>query len=155
MLSIECLEESLPQPAGLVLISPWLDTSLRDFKQGSPLVETCYVVTANASVPFMFNLFRGTYAGDDPGVNPLYRKPQEIMHMAPQLILTGGAETALEDGKDWADLCEQAGIKHQFHIEPGQLHIYAMGSAWLDPLIRKKTDDMIIGWMDQCLEAST
>lgn len=142
----------LPQPAGSVLISPWLDTSLRTYESGSPLVETDYVVTANTSVPYMFNLFRGSYPGDSPEVNPLYRAPEEISHLNPQLILVGGAEMALDDGKDWAALCKKAGVRHELVIEWGQLHIYAMGSEWLDPKIRAKTDAKIIGWIKQCVD---
>jgi acetyl esterase/lipase len=152
MASIELSSKGLPQPAGSVLISPWLDTSLQYYASGSPLVETDYVVTANTSVPQMFQMFRGLYPGDSPEVNPLRRDLSELRLLNPQLILVGGGEMALEDGKDWAKMCQNAGVKHELIIEWGQLHIYAMGSAWVGPNIRAKTDSKIINWIQQCVE---
>lgn len=115
-------------------------------------METDYVVTANTSVPQMFQLFRGSYAGDSPEVNPLRRNLSELSHLSPQLMFVGGGEMALDDGKDWAEMCKNASVKHEIIIEWGQLHIYAMGSAWLDSNIREKTDSKIMSWILQCVE---
>lgn len=148
--SIELPGLNLPQPAASILISPWLDTSLSLYNAGgNPTSQTDYINTSNTSVPAMFRLFLGEADGSDPGVNPLHRQPDEIRFLNPQLILTGGAEMAMFDGRQWADLCARAGIKHELTLEWGQLHIYAMGSAWVDPGVRLKTDNRILEWIDE------
>ncbi|KAL2831018.1 alpha/beta-hydrolase [Aspergillus pseudoustus] len=142
---------NLPQPACSVLISPWLDTSLSLYAAGgNPLSTTDYVNTANTSVPLMFGLFLGGKKdGSDPDVNPLCRKPNEMHFLNPQLILTGGAEMAMWDGRRWAHLCGEAGVSHELVVEWGQLHIYAMGSKWVERRVREKTEERIISWIDE------
>jgi len=154
MAGLELEKLRLPQPAGTVLMSPWLDTSLRQYDGGSPLIESDYVVTANWSVPMMFKMFLGDMPGESPDVNPLFREPKEIRNLSPQLILVGGAEYAMQDGRDWSYLCKAAGVKHRLVVEWGQLHIFAMGSRWVDPEIRQRTDNTIIDWVQCCMRGS-
>ncbi|KAF5640798.1 hypothetical protein F52700_3509 [Fusarium sp. NRRL 52700] len=145
--AIELLRLGLPQPAATILISPWIDMSLTAYRGGNPAVETDYFIVANEAVPRLARLFAGDFALDSPEVNPLSRQPEEIHGLCPQLILAGGAEFALYDSKAWAQLCAAAKVRQQLHVEWGHLHIYALGSRWIDPAIRKRTDLMIIGWM--------
>lgn len=147
MVGLELPKYHLPQPAATVLISPWLDASLRQFNGGSPLVETDYVVTANTSVPMMYSMFLGDVPGNAPEVNPLCRDPNELKSLSPQLILTGGAEYAMQDGRDWSYLCRKAAITHELIVEWGQLHIFAMGSKWVHPDVRARTDKKIVDWI--------
>lgn len=147
--AIELPRLNLPQPAASVLISPWLDTSLSLYNAGgNPTSVTDYIRTSNTSVPAMFRLFLGDTDGSDPAVNPLHREPDQIRFLNPQLILTGGAEMAMLDGRHWAALCSRAGVKHKLVLEWGQLHIYAMGSAWVDPWVRRQTDHRIVAWIE-------
>lgn len=117
-------------------------------------MESDYVITANTSVPKMFSLFLGGADGESPDVNPLYCDPKEIetVKLNPQLIMVGAAEYALQDGKGWAEICKKAYIKHKLVLEWGQLHIYAMGSKWLEPGVRAQTEKTIIDWIGQCVE---
>ncbi|KAF5573174.1 hypothetical protein FPANT_12545 [Fusarium pseudoanthophilum] len=149
---IELLRLGLPQPAATVLVSPWIDMAMTAYEGGNPAVETDYFIMANEAVPRLTRLFVGDFALDSPEVNPLSRQPEEINGLSPQLILAGAAEFALYDSKAWAKLCETAKVHHQLHVEWGQLHIYAMGSRWIDPVIRKRTDLKIISWIAKHLK---
>ncbi|KAF9889090.1 hypothetical protein FE257_008067 [Aspergillus nanangensis] len=131
MAALELPSRGLPSPSGSILISPWMDASLQSYEGGNPTMATDYVNTANTSVPMMFRQFLGDTDGKDPDANPLYQSPGTI-HKAflstPQLILTGGAEMAKEDGRRWAGLCRQANVPYQLVLEWAQMHIYALGS---------------------------
>lgn len=122
------------------------------YEGGNLAVESDYFIMANEAVAPLARLFSGDFAPDSPEVNPLSRQPEEIYGLSPQLILAGAAEFALYDSKAWAKLCEAAKVHHQLHIEWGQLHIYAMGSRWIDPMIRKRTDLKIISWITKHLK---
>ncbi|KIW78550.1 hypothetical protein Z517_08388 [Fonsecaea pedrosoi CBS 271.37] len=149
---LKLLELGLPQPAGSVLVSPWLDLALDAFRGGNASVETDYVVTGNTILPLFTDMFlRGTgLKGSDAEINPLRRKPSELKGLHRQLIFVGSAEVVTQEGKRWADVCEAADIEHKLVIEPGQLHVYAMGSSWIDPGVRNKTDDIIVDWIWDC-----
>ncbi|RFU29303.1 hypothetical protein B7463_g7036, partial [Scytalidium lignicola] len=148
--AIELFRVGLPQPAGSVLISPWIDLSLRAYNGGNSNVLGDYFLAANEAVPQLAAMFRGSLPGTSTEVNPLYILPDKISSLNPQLIFVGGAEFALQDSKEWAALCEKANVKHKLVVEWGQLHVYALGSRLLDPKIRTKTDALIISWILEC-----
>jgi acetyl esterase/lipase len=150
--AIELTQLELPQPAGSVLISPWMDMSLRAYQGGNAHVESDFLVTANNFVPIVTSMFLGGLSGTSPDVNPLFRSADEIRKLKPQLILVGGAEFALQDSKEWAALCEKANVRHELVVEWGQLHVYALGSKFVDPHVRGKTDAKIVGWIKHCLD---
>lgn len=153
--SIHCQHQHLPQPAGSVLISPWMDMTMRAHVGGNALVETDYVIHANQSTPVLVSQWLNGCPPDSPEANPLYRNADEIPGLNPQLILVGAGEFALRDSIDWAALCATAGVKHQLVREWGQLHIYALGSKWLAPKIRQRTEHSIIDWIKMCLTITT
>jgi acetyl esterase/lipase len=148
---IECLCAGLPQPAGSVLISPWMDMSMRSHEGGNALVETDYIITANKVCPIYVAKWLNGAPGTSKDVNPLFRQPAEVQGLNPQLILVGAGEFALQESKDLAKLCDEAMVQNELVCEWGQLHIYAMGSTWVDPTVRKRTDGKIIRWMKRCI----
>lgn len=139
----------LPQPAATILISPWIDMCLKAHEGGNAAVESDYFVMANTAVPSLVKLFIGDHPPDSPEVNPLLSTPEEIGRLSPQLIFTGAAEFARYDSEKWAELCHAAQVKCHLTIEWGQMHIYAVGSKFIDPAVRLKTDNMIIDWIKQ------
>lgn len=145
--AIELRRLGVPQPAAAVLISPWIDIALSAFEGGNAAVESDYFVMANEAVPRLARLFAGSYELDSPEVSPLLRKPEELRGLCPQLILAGAAEFALSDSKAWARMCADAGVPHKLHVEWAQLHIYAMGSRFIDPHVRRRTDLQILHWI--------
>ena len=150
--AIELKRLNLPQPAASVLISPWMDMALSAWEGGNPAVETDYFVMANQAVPALTALFIGDYAPTSPTVNPLVLQAEDLAGLNPQLIFVGAAEFALYDSKQWAQLCRAAKVECKLNIEWGQLHIYAVGSKWIDPAVRSKTDNMIVGWIKDHVE---
>ena len=150
--AIELHKLQLPQPAGRVLISPWIDMALSDYEGGCAWVESDYIVAANSLLPTLTAMFLGNAPDDMPDTNPLYQQPCDIDFLNPQLILVGSAEITLQDCKRWASLCKRANIRHELVIEWGRLHVYALGSAFLDPEICRKTDSKILGWIKTCLD---
>ncbi|KAL3472691.1 alpha/beta-hydrolase [Aspergillus californicus] len=151
---LSCLNakrNNLPQPGGAVLVSPWLDMALDSFKGGNALVETDYIVGANLTVPSFVNAWLNGEPGDSPLVNPLYCAPSDFEGMNPVLILVGGGEFALQEGKDLAKRLQDAGVRQHLEVEWGQMHLYALGSKWVDPVVRRKTDGMIYRWILECL----
>ncbi|OQU94469.1 hypothetical protein CLAIMM_00823 [Cladophialophora immunda] len=143
----------LPQPAATILISPWLDMNCKIYQGGNGAVETDYFMIANEAVPALAKLFVGDIPPDSPQVNPLHHKPGALEGLSPQLIFTGGAEFARYDSEKWAELCRAAGVECKLIIEWAQLHIYAVGSKFTDPAVRRKTDGMIIQWMKDHVQA--
>lgn len=148
---LRALKQSVDQPAGYILISPWIDHSGEPFDGGNALVETDYVVTANLMVPAMSSAFTRGLPGDAPEINPLFVDTQDIRGMSRQLILVGAAEFALAEGSRWASRCKKAGVEHTLIREYGQMHIYAMGSSWMPPSVRNKTDMLILDWIQESL----
>ena len=126
--------------------------SLRRYQGGNALAETDYVISANTLVPNLTAMWVGDLDGSSPEINPLFCRSEDIKALSPQLILAGGGEIVLEECRDLAALFAQANVKHKLIVEWGQLHIYAMGSAWVDPTVREKTDAEIVSWIDQALE---
>ena len=65
--------------------------------------------------------------------------------------LIGGAEFCHQDGRDLAVLCRRAGVKHELVWEWAQLHVFALGSAWVAPEVRARTDGRIVEWIKGCV----
>ncbi|OAP57404.1 hypothetical protein AYL99_08142 [Fonsecaea erecta] len=144
---------NLPQPAATILISPWLDMNCKIYEGGNGAVETDYFMVANKAVPALAKLFVGDVPGDSPEVNPLHHRPEALAGLGPQLIFTGGAEFARYDSEKWAELCRAAGVECKLIIEWAQIHIYAVGSKFTDPAVRRKTDGLIIQWIKEHVRA--
>ncbi|KIW25996.1 uncharacterized protein PV07_09128 [Cladophialophora immunda] len=146
----EIFQSGLPQPAGIILLSPWMDLSLSSFEGGNALVETDFVVHLNSTVPRLVKLFLDTAAPTSPEVNPLCRQPEELEFLPPTLTFVGGAEFALQEAKDLDALLNRTKVQHELVIDWGEMHIYALGSAFIDPMVRARTDDKIVKWIQSC-----
>jgi acetyl esterase/lipase len=119
---------------------------------GNALMDTDYVIGANTLTPDFAKRWLNGISPASPDANPLMREPKELKGLNPQLILVGGGEFALQEGKDWARLCCKAGVNHRIVCEWGQLHVYALGSTWLAPEVRRRTELSIVDWMKTCLD---
>jgi acetyl esterase/lipase len=118
---------------------------------GNALMDTDYVVGANTVTSTFAKKWLNGISPTSPEANPIYRKPEEFNELNPQLILVGAGEFALQEAKDWAAQCSKGGVQHEIICEWGQLHIYALGSAWITPSVRERTDQSIIAWIKLCL----
>lgn len=114
-------------------------------------METDFVVKANSNVAQLAKIFLNGIPSTSPEVNPIYRTPDELKFLPPTLILAGGAEFALQEAKDFGAQLNAAGVKCELRIEWGQMHIYALGSAFIDPKVREWTDMKILDWVSACI----
>lgn len=153
--SIELKRLRIPQPAASIMVSPWFDMALSSFGGGNALVETDYIVTANQGVPLFAKRWIGDIDGTSPEVNPLYCDPTDFQGLPPQLMLVGGGDFVVPECRDLARLFRVAGLRHEMVVEWGEFHLYALGSKWVHPEIRRKTDAHILGWVAEALETTT
>ena len=126
-----------------------MDMTLSHYVGGNSNVETDYVVTANTLVPMLLPMFLGGLSGTCPEVNPLYCDLEVVKQLNPQLVLVGSAEFVLQDSRAWATRCAEADLQHKLIVEWGQLHVYALGSRFLNPSIRERTDLEIVSWIKE------
>ena len=129
--------------------------TLASHEGGNPAVDTDYFLMVNETVPTLVSLFIGDISPKSSEVNPLCRRPEEISGLSPQLVFTGGAEFARRDSEKWAEMCHNSKVECKLIIEWGQLHVYALGSKFIDPETRDKTDNMILEWIKGHVQLQT
>jgi acetyl esterase/lipase len=118
---------------------------------GNALVETDYLVAANANVPDLWRQWLDGVAPTSADVNPLFCSASQIAGLNPQLIFVGAGEFALQEGKDWQKLCKEAQVHNHLKCEPEQMHIFSLGSDWLSASVRDRTDATIFQWIGRHL----
>jgi len=123
-LAVALREQGQTLPAGLVMISPYLDLTL-----------SLPSVTANARRDPMItalSLRRGGDAwrrdipADDPRVSPLFA---DLRGLPPVLVQAGGDEILLDDALGFSDRARAAGVKVRSHVYPGMWHNFQMFNA--------------------------
>ena len=114
-------EEGLPQPAGVFLISPWVDMTV-----SNPSYET------NAERDFYFSkpvvaglagMFLGNTDPRDPFASPAFA---DLAGMPPLYIQVGGDETLLDDATNLHERTLAAGSLSSLDIFPEQQHTFQM-----------------------------
>lgn len=118
-LCLKLRELELPQPAGIIAISPWTDLT----GSGSSYEENREKdVSISAEV---LAYFAGCYARDlsDPLVSPLFG---ELQDMPPSLIFTGDEEILRSDGEDMHRRLLSAGCTSELVVAPERWHGYLL-----------------------------
>lgn len=133
-LSMYLRDNRLPAPAGLILMSPWID-----------LTNSGESYTDNFDIDPLFGnssnnlLFHSSYIGDhdpmDPYISPLFG---DFKNLPPMLIQAGTHEVLLSDSKAAAKKAKAAGCKVRLSIYEGMFHVFQMAgelipesrSAW-------------------------
>jgi len=128
--------------------------ALRSFEGGNALVETDYIITANTGVPLFATRWIRDIDGASHEVNPLYCKSSDFHGLPPQLILVGGGDFVLPECRELSQRFTEAGLRHKMVVEWGEFHLYALGSKWVDPRTRAKTEATIFGWIAQALKVN-
>lgn len=111
----------IPEPARLVLISPWLDATLRHPE----------VVAANRLDPLLDlqglrdagRLYAGDRSPEDPLVSPLFGSLQGL---PPVTVLTGTHDLLLADARRFRDRARDAGLSVDYHEFPGMVHEWTL-----------------------------
>lgn len=114
-------DHGLPQPRALVLISPWLDVSVRRKEQA-----TLAAVDPLQDVPGLVEAGR-LYAGDldvtHPFVSPLNG---DLRGLAPITVFTGTLDLLHPDSIELAQKAELQGVPLALHVRKGLPHNYPL-----------------------------
>ena len=130
-------DHGMPQPAGLVLMSPWADLTcsgdsyefnfendpLFGNSRESMLYNSSYISGADPRDPYMSPVF-----GDFRGLPPM-------------LLQAGGHEMLLSDTLEVAQNARRAGVKRRVSVYEGMFHVFQM-SMDLVPESREAWDEV-------------
>ncbi len=117
--------EGRPQPAALMLLSPWVDLAGtapsmitnrdRDVLFGGP--------TPMNGEALVSMLLPARIDRKDPLVSPLYA---DLSGLAPAYVQVGGAEMLLDDARRFAERAREAGVKVELDVFADQQHTFQM-----------------------------
>jgi monoterpene epsilon-lactone hydrolase len=116
-LALSARARDLPQPAGLMLISPWVDLAHEGTtyaKQVGDTVSLSGLKLAAESYAHGANL-------RDPLISPLYA---DLAGLAPMRIDVGSAEALLSDSTRLAERAALADVAVSLHVLPHLVHSY-------------------------------
>lgn len=106
-------------PAGLVLLSPWVDLRCE-----SPTYDsrgaTDQLFSRSAALAAS-DMYRQDHDADDPLVSPILG---DLSSFPPTLLFAAGDEVLLGDSLALADRLVDAGARLQFVVEPGLQHVW-------------------------------
>lgn len=125
-LALAIRDRGLPPPAGLVLISPWVDLSLsgetlRSLCDADPMLTEHWLRDAGTA-------YRGTLEARDPRVSPLFAN---LRNLPPMLVQVGSDEILLSDAERLAQAAQDAGADLRLEVETGLWHDYQMHAGLL------------------------
>ena len=113
-------------PAGLLLMSPWVDLtvsapSLNEASDGDWLGRETLVVAAET--------YLDGREPTDPLASPLHA---DLSGLPPMLIQVGGSEILLDDARRLADAARHAGTTAELDVWPGMFHNFQLFASRLD-----------------------
>lgn len=139
-LAISARDAGLPQPAGLLLISPWIDLA----HEGSTYEENADTDTTGLEG---LTRFAVSYANGrdlhDPLISPLYG---DLKGLAPMLIQVGTAEVLLTDSTRLAERAARAKVDVTLHAIPRLVHGFPLHFPLLAAVRRAYAE--AAGWMN-------
>ncbi|WP_020659216.1 alpha/beta hydrolase [Amycolatopsis benzoatilytica] len=115
---------SRPCPAALALFSPLLDPALteavhRDAERPDPIITPAFAARCSA-------VFRPGGDFSDPRLAPLQLDPALLRRFPPVQTHVGGTECFAGDAKRLHEQLDQAGVRNQLVVAPGQVHSYVV-----------------------------
>lgn len=111
----------IPEPERLVLISPWLDVSMRN-----PALEAADRLDPMLDLEGLRDagrLYAGELPPDDPSVSPLYGP---LDGLPPVTLLIGTHDVLLPDARRFRDLALAAGADLDYREYPGMVHEWTL-----------------------------
>jgi monoterpene epsilon-lactone hydrolase len=109
----------LPQPAGVVAVSPWADLTLAAARSEEESADPALSREGLA-------VSAALYAGDnlsDPEVSPVFG---DLRGLPPSLIFAGSGEVLLGDAEGMAQRLRAQGCRCALHVEEGMWHAYVL-----------------------------
>ena len=118
-LCLKLKQLALPQPAGVIGISPWVDLTA-----SGASYETNRQVDPSITAR-MLEFYTSCYTDDptDPLVSPLFGDMEEL---SPSLLFVGGDEILLSDAQRLHEKLCAAGVKSQLIVAPERWHAYIL-----------------------------
>lgn len=113
--------ENLPQPADLILLSPWLDLT-----NSHPDIEKANELEAFFGLDGL-NIAAQSWAGDAEDLEHIYTSPKygDPRKLTSAIsIFTGTHETFYYDIRDFIEKLDDYDIPHFLEVGQGQLHVY-------------------------------
>lgn len=120
-LAMQARAANLPPPAGLVLVSPWLDVTASHPMQAE--VEKSDPLLMREGLAAAGRWYAGTLALDDPRVSPLHG---DLADLPPTLMLCGTRDILIADARNFAARARAEGAPVTYHEEPGLMHVYPL-----------------------------
>lgn len=117
-------DEGLPQPAAILLFSPWTDMAVT----GNSIDENSdrCAMFAGQTIRRAAPLYLGNAAANTPGASPLYGSFQGL---APLLIHASTDEVLRDDAVRVAERAAAAGVTVEFRLWPGVPHCWQFFAA--------------------------
>jgi acetyl esterase/lipase len=120
-LAMQAISAGVPGPAGLVLVSPWLDVTTSDPVQQE--IERSDPLLMRPGLKAAGRWYAGAMATDDPRVSPLYGR---IAGLPRILVLCGTHDILLADARRLAERAAAEGVDVEYHEEPRLMHVYPL-----------------------------
>jgi len=118
-LAVACVDSGVEVPAGLVLLSPWLDLTVRAATFESRRTRD-QLFSAEAATEAADSYLQGV-APDDPLASPLFA---DLRGFPPTLLFAGGAEVLLEDTLAFASRLGHADVTFECHVVSDMQHVW-------------------------------
>lgn len=120
-LAIALRDQNLPPPAGLIMLSPFVDLTL-SLPSVAANAKRDPMVTAHA-LRRGADAYRGKIAANDPRVSPLFARLQDL---PPLLIQAGSEEIICDDAIQLAQRIQAVGGAATCHLYHGMWHNFQM-----------------------------
>ncbi|GAA3722103.1 alpha/beta hydrolase fold domain-containing protein [Spinactinospora alkalitolerans] len=114
-------DEGGDQPDRLILISPWLDVTMRN--PAIPEVEPRDPELSSPALRFAGGLWAHDLDPDDPVVSPINGT---MAGLPPTTVFIGTHDVLNPDAHRFRALAEGDGVPVDFHEAPGQIHVYPL-----------------------------
>lgn len=113
-------DEGLPVPAGLFLMSPWLDLRGDASARANAATE---LLILPASIERAIRFYRGDHAVDDPAISPILGG---LAGLPPSLVQVSTSEILYDDSVAFASGASAAGVEVTVETEDGLWHVWQL-----------------------------
>ena len=124
--AIALRDAGLPQPSGLVLLSPWTDMSSSGTSMGTR-AERDRLLTVRG-IDRAARQFADGLALDDPRLSPLFAKLEGLPKM---LIQVGDDELLLDDSVRLAEAARAEGVSLRLDVKLKLWHVWQVMAGWM------------------------
>lgn len=114
-------DEGLPMPAGMVLLSPWLD--LTGGGQSYRANVGTEILILPPVVARAAGWYRGDHPADAPGVSPLFG---ELAGLPPALVQVSASELLYSDSESFASAARAVGVDVDLRVEADLWHVWQL-----------------------------